>query len=174
MTAATGPTVDPAEVEKFSRIAAEWWDPRGKFRPLHKFNPVRLGYIRDSALSHFRRDGGAREPLSGLALVDIGCGGGLVAEPMRRLGASVTGIDASTRNIEVARLHARQSDLDIDYRATSVEELAAAGPRFDIVLNLEAVEHAADPELFVKKSAELLKPGGLRSPATGFRFCGRP
>jgi 2-polyprenyl-6-hydroxyphenyl methylase/3-demethylubiquinone-9 3-methyltransferase len=165
-SAAASQTVDPAEIEKFSRLAAEWWDPNGKFRPLHKFNPVRLAYIRDAALAHFGRDGAAREPLAGLSLVDIGCGGGLVAEPMRRLGAEVTGIDASPRNIEVARLHARQAGLDIDYRATSVEDLAASGAKFDMVLNLEAVEHAADPKLFIEKSAELLKPGGLFVVAT--------
>ncbi len=162
----SAPTIDPAEIEKFSRIATEWWDPHGKFRPLHKFNPVRLAYIRDAALSHFRRDGSARAPLEGLTLIDIGCGGGLVAEPMRRLGAAVTGLDASARNIEVARLHARRSGLDIDYRAGSVEDLAAAGVRFDIVLNLEAVEHAADPKLFIEASAELLRPGGLLVVAT--------
>lgn len=165
MTAAAS-TVDPTEIEKFSRMAAEWWDPRGKFRPLHKFNPVRLAYIRDAATTHFGRDTRAREPLSGLSLVDIGCGGGLVAEPMRRLGAAVTGIDASSRNVEVARLHARQSGLEIDYRAGGVEDLAGSGARFDIVLNLEAVEHAADPKLFIEKSAELLKPGGLFVVAT--------
>lgn len=159
-------TVDPAEIEKFSRMAAEWWDPRGKFKPLHKFNPVRLAYIRDTACAHFRRDPKDRAPLAGLSLVDIGCGGGLVAEPMRRLGADVTGIDAAARNIEIARMHARQSGLEIDYRAGAAEALADEGARFDIVLNLEAVEHAADPRLFIEKSAELLKPGGLMVVAT--------
>jgi 2-polyprenyl-6-hydroxyphenyl methylase/3-demethylubiquinone-9 3-methyltransferase len=159
-------TVDPAEIEKFSRMAAEWWDPTGKFRPLHKFNPARLAYIRDAALAHFQRDGGARTPLAGLKVVDIGCGGGLVAEPMRRLGAAVTGIDASARNVEVARLHAAQMGLEIDYRAMSVEDLADAGDRFDLVLNLEAVEHAADPTLFIAKSAALLAPDGLFIVAT--------
>jgi 2-polyprenyl-6-hydroxyphenyl methylase/3-demethylubiquinone-9 3-methyltransferase len=159
-------TIDPKEIEKFSRMAAEWWNPSGKFRPLHKFNPVRLSYIRDAALAHFRRDGAARAPLAGLSLLDIGCGGGLVSEPMRRLGARVTGVDAAERNIEAARLHAAEVGLDIDYRATSVEALSETGARFDIVLNLEAVEHAADASLFMEKSAALLAPGGLLVVAT--------
>jgi 2-polyprenyl-6-hydroxyphenyl methylase/3-demethylubiquinone-9 3-methyltransferase len=166
MTSANASTIDPAEIEKFSRLAAEWWDPRGKFRPLHKFNPVRLAYIRDAVTSHFGRDARARTPLEGLTLLDVGCGGGLVSEPMARLGARVVGIDAAARNIEIARLHASQQSLDIDYRATSVEALAETGERFDIVLNLEAVEHAADPALFIRKSADLLQPNGLAVVAT--------
>lgn len=164
MTAAS--TIDPAEIEKFSRLAAEWWDPRGKFRPLHKFNPVRLAYIRDAVVSHFGRDGRVRAPLEGLTLLDVGCGGGLASEPMARLGAKVAGIDASARNIEIARLHAGEQSLAIDYRATSVEALAETRERFDIVLNLEAVEHAADPALFIAKSADLLQPNGLAIVAT--------
>lgn len=160
-------TIDPEEIRKFSAIADEWWDPFGKFKPLHKFNPVRLAYIRDGACAHFGRDRRARAPLEGLRLLDIGCGGGLVAEPMRRLGASVTAIDASERNIKTAMAHAAPAKLDIDYRATTVEALAEAGTEpFDIVLNLEVVEHVADVDLFLEKSASLLKPGGMMVLAT--------
>jgi 2-polyprenyl-6-hydroxyphenyl methylase/3-demethylubiquinone-9 3-methyltransferase len=166
-TASQRSTVDPAEVEKFARLAEEWWDPLGKFKPLHKFNPVRLGWIRDRACAQFGRERRVREPLSGLRLLDVGCGGGLVAEPMRRLGAEVVGVDASERNIAVARLHAEEHGLAIDYRAATVESLVAAGePPFDIVLNLEAVEHVADPEFFIESSAALVKPGGLMIVAT--------
>lgn len=160
-------TIDPAEVEKFSAIADEWWDPFGKFKPLHKFNPVRLAYIRDGACAHFGRDRQAKKPLEGLRLLDIGCGGGLVAEPMRRLGAEVVAIDAAERNVKTAMAHAAPLDLDIDYRATTVEALAEAGePSFDIVLNLEVVEHVADVDLFLETSASLLKPGGMMIVAT--------
>lgn len=160
-------TIDPAEVEKFSRIAAEWWDPRGKFRPLHKFNPARLGYIRDALIAHFKRDARSARPLLGLRILDVGCGGGLVCEPMARLGATVTGIDASERNIAVASLHAQSQGIGIDYRATTVEALVAAGERpFDVVLNLEVIEHVADPDLFLKSSAALLKPDGIMVVAT--------
>ncbi len=162
-----GGTVDPAEIEKFSRIAAEWWDPFGKFKPLHKFNPVRLAYIRDAACAHFARDRRGKRPLENLRLLDVGCGGGLVSEPMRRLGAEVVGIDASEKNIKVAALHAGEQGLDIDYRAATVESLVEAGePPFDIVLNLEIVEHVADADLFLKSSAAMLKPGGLMVVAT--------
>ena len=162
-----GSTLDPAEVEKFSRIAAEWWDPFGKFRPLHKFNPARLAYIRDAACAHFARERRGKRPLEGLRLLDVGCGGGLVAEPMRRLGAEVVGLDASERNIAVASTHARQQGLDIDYRAGTIEALLASGEApFDIVLNLEAVEHVADPALFLSASAQMVKPGGLMFIAT--------
>lgn len=165
--AAAAGTVDPAEIEKFSRIAAEWWDPFGKFKPLHKFNPVRLAYIRDAACAHFGRDRRGREPFAGMRVLDVGCGGGLVCEPMRRLGAKVVGVDASEKNIKVAALHAEQHGLDIDYRAATVESLVAAGePPFDIVLNLEAVEHVADVDLFLKSSADMVKPGGMMVVAT--------
>lgn len=160
-------TIDPAEVEKFSAIADEWWDPFGKFKPLHKFNPVRLAYIRDGACAHFCRDRRSKTPLEGLRLLDIGCGGGLVAEPMRRLGAEVVAIDAAERNIKTALAHAAPLGLDIDYRCTAVEDLAAAGePAFDIVLNLEVVEHVADPGLFLEEAANLVKPGGMMVMAT--------
>lgn len=160
-------TIDPAEIEKFTAIADEWWDPFGKFKPLHKFNPVRLAYIRDGACAHFGRDRRAKKPLEGLRLLDIGCGGGLVAEPMRRLGAEVVAIDAAERNVKTAMAHAEPLGLDIDYRATTVEALAEAGePPFDIVLNLEVVEHVADVDLFLETSASLLKPGGMMVLAT--------
>lgn len=162
-----GQSIDPAEVEKFSKIADEWWDPFGKFKPLHKFNPARLGYIRDALCAHFGRNPRDKRPLDGLRLLDVGCGGGLVSEPMRRLGAIVSGIDASERNVKTAIVHARASALDIDYRVATVEALAAAGERpFDIVLNLEVVEHVADPQFFLKTSAGLVAPGGMMIVAT--------
>lgn len=160
-------TIDPSEVEKFSKMAAEWWDPGGKFRPLHKFNPVRLSFIRDQICEHFERSPEDKHSLEGLRIIDIGCGGGLVSEPLKRLGADVTGIDAAERNIKTALTHARQSALEIDYRHTTVEDLVAANePAFDVVLNLEVVEHVADVELFLKKSASLVRPGGLMIVAT--------
>jgi len=160
-------TVDPSEIEKFSKIADAWWDPFGKFAPLHKFNPVRLAYIRDGACAHFGRDRRARAPLAGLRLLDVGCGGGLVAEPMRRLGADVTAIDAAEPNIKTAMVHANEAGLEIDYRTATVEDLASLGePPFDLVLNLEVVEHVADPEVFLRLSASLVRPGGLMVVAT--------
>ncbi len=162
-----GQTIDPAEVEKFSRIADEWWDPFGKFKPLHKFNPARLTYIRDALCAHFGRNPQDKRPLEGLRLLDVGCGGGLVSEPMRRLGAAVTGIDASERNVKTATVHARGGGLDIDYRAATVEALTEAGEKpFDVVLNLEVVEHVADPAFFLKTSAALVAPGGMMIVAT--------
>ena len=154
-------TIDPAEIERFSRIAGEWWDPVGKFAPLHRLNPVRIGYIRDRAAAHWRRDALSGAPLDGLSLIDIGCGGGLLAEPMRRLGACVTGIDAGSSNIGVAALHAEKQGLAIDYRQTSAESLARSGAQFDIVLALEIVEHVADADLFLRSCSRLVKPGGL-------------
>jgi 2-polyprenyl-6-hydroxyphenyl methylase/3-demethylubiquinone-9 3-methyltransferase len=154
-------TIDPAEIERFSRIAEEWWDPAGKFAPLHKLNPVRLSYIRDRAAAHWRRDALADRPLAGLSLLDIGCGGGLISEPMARLGAEVTGIDAAARNIATASLHAERQGLAIDYRETTAEALVDAGKQFDIVLALEIVEHVADVDLFLRSCSALVKPGGL-------------
>lgn len=154
-------TIDPDEVERFSRIADEWWDPTGKFAPLHRLNPVRLGYIRDRAAAHWKRDPLMGLPLAGLSLLDIGCGGGLICEPMARLGAQVTGIDAAERNVSVADLHARRQELTIDYRAATAETLAQSGLRFDIVLALEIVEHVADVDLFLAACSQLVKPGGL-------------
>lgn len=154
-------TIDPAEVERFARIADEWWDPSGKFAPLHRLNPVRIGYVRDRAAAHWERDALSGSPLSGLDLLDIGCGGGLLCEPMARLGARVTGIDAAGRNIATASLHAEGQGLRIHYRQHSAEALAAEGRQYDIVLALEIVEHVADVELFLRSCGQLVKPGGL-------------
>ncbi len=166
MATTTAASLDPAEVEKFSKIAAEWWDPSGKFGVLHKFNPVRLTYIREHATAHFARDPHQRRPLKGLSVLDIGCGGGLLCEPMCRLGAEVTGIDPSDKNINTASVHAEEQNLAITYRAITAEELAAEGARFDIILNMEVIEHVADPAAFTATSAALLKPGGLMFMAT--------
>ena len=163
----TTSSIDPAEVERFSRIAAEWWDPKGKFAPLHRFNPVRLAFIRDQALYRFQRDGAARRPFDGLRLLDIGCGGGLLAEPMARLGFQVTAVDASERNIGTARTHASEMGLDIDYRVATAEALVEAGePPFEVILNMEVIEHVADPRAYLQSCARLLKPGGLMIVAT--------
>jgi len=161
MAGTTQSTVDEGEIERFSRIAGEWWDPTGKFAPLHRLNPVRLGYIRDRAADHWRRDPLSGSPLHGLSLLDIGCGGGLLCEPMTRLGARVTGIDAAERNIATARLHAEGQGLVVDYREATAEALAAEGRQYDIVLALEIVEHVADVELFLRTCGQLAKPGGL-------------
>ena len=167
MSAAPRSSIDPAEVETFSRIAAEWWDPRGKFAPLHRFNPVRLRFIRDQALYRFSRDAKARRPFEGLRLLDIGCGGGLLSEPMTRLGFQVTGVDASERNIGTASAHAAEQGLSIDYRASTAEALLEAGePPFDVILNMEVIEHVADPAAYLRDCARLLKPGGMMIVAT--------
>ena len=166
MTSTAQTTVNDAEVAKFTAMAEEWWDPKGKFKPLHKFNPVRLAYIREHLIRHFDRDASAIRPFEGLAILDVGCGGGLLCEPLTRLGAKLVGIDAAERNIAIARIHAEQSGLDIDYRATTSEALAAAGERFDVVLNMEVVEHVDDVPFYMKSCADLVAPGGLMFTAT--------
>ncbi len=163
-TAAT--TVDPREVERFAALAAEWWNPRGKMKVLHKFNPVRLAYLREKLVAHFGRDPRSIRPLEGLRLLDIGCGGGLLCEPLARMGATVVGIDPAEKNVRIAALHAEESGVPVDYRATTAEDLADSGERFDVVMAMEVVEHVADVDLFLRRSAEMVKPGGLMCAAT--------
>ena len=157
----TATTVDPSEVAKFQAMAAEWWDPHGKFKPLHMLNPCRLDYICTQIAAEFGRDLSAALPFAGLRLLDIGCGGGLLSEPMARLGANVVGADAAEMNIPVARVHAEAQGLTIDYRHSTAEAIAEGGETFDVVLNMEVVEHVADPKLFLNTCAALLNPGGL-------------
>ena len=164
----TGPssTIDPGEVAKFEAMAAEWWDPTGKFKPLHMLQPCRLDYITAQIAADFDRDLAGPAPLAGLRLLDIGCGGGLLCEPMARLGAEVVGADAAARNIPVAEVHAAQSGLAIDYRHTTAEALAAEGEAFDVVLNMEVIEHVADPAAYLAACRALLQPGGLMITST--------
>ena len=160
-------SVDSDEVAKFSALAADWWNPNGKFAPLHRYNPVRLGFVREQALARFGRDPKARAPFSGLRLLDVGCGGGLLSEPTSRLGFAVTGVDASDHTIAVALAHADELGLAIDYRCATIEELAekGAGP-FDVILNMEVIEHVADPGAYLRSCARLIAPGGLMIVAT--------
>jgi len=169
MNAKTGPatgTVDQDEVDRFSALAQEWWNPTGKFKPLHKFNPVRLTYIKEEVCRHFGRDPKAADAFKGLRFLDIGCGGGLLSEPMARLGAEVVGADPSPTNIEVAKIHMAQSSLEIDYRAETAESLAEAGETFDVILNMEVVEHVSDVPMFLTTTANMVRPGGLMFIAT--------
>ena len=169
--AAAGPSIDPADVARFSAQAAEWWDVRGPFAPLHRFNPSRLTFVRDRVAERFGRDTRQRAPFAGLSLIDIGCGGGLIAEPMSRMGFAVTAIDASSENIGTARAHAEPQGLDIAYRAATVEQMetemlaGGAGP-FDVVLTMEVIEHVADPEAFIRACSRLVAPGGIMIVAT--------
>lgn len=162
-TAASSPsggTADPEDVARFAAIAEEWWDPTGKFRPLHQLAPVRMAFIRDRLVAHFGLDDTLAAPFKGLRILDVGCGGGLVSEPLARLGASVTAIDAAARNIEVAKLHAEGAGLDIDFRNAQPEDLAREGLSFDVVVSLEVVEHVADLDAFMHAIAAMVRPGG--------------
>lgn len=166
MTEAAKTSIDQSQVDLFSAMAAEWWSPTGKFKPLHKFNPVRLAYIRDKVSEKFGRDPKSHRPLEGLRVLDIGCGGGLLSEPIARMGANVLGADASEKNIAIARIHSEQSGVPVDYRAVTAEALAADDEKFDIVLNMEVVEHVADVPFFIETCATMVKPGGLMFVAT--------
>jgi 2-polyprenyl-6-hydroxyphenyl methylase/3-demethylubiquinone-9 3-methyltransferase len=159
-------SVDAVEVERFSRHATDWWDPRGPMAALHKFNPVRLGYIRDRATAQFGRDPKKLDCLKRLRMLDIGCGGGILSEPLARLGAEMVGADPSDDNIAAARAHAESAGVAVDYRVTTAEDLAAAKERFDVVLAMEVVEHVTDVDSFVSTCAAMVKPGGLMIVAT--------
>lgn len=159
-------TIDSGEVDKFDRLAEEWWNPNGKFKPLHKFNPVRLNYLRQTLVRHFDRDTKAETPLAGLRILDIGCGGGLLSEPLARMGADVVGADAAPTNVEVAKRHAEQSGVAVDYRATTAEALAEEGETFDAVLAMEIVEHVSSVPNFVAACCSMVRPGGLTTFAT--------
>ncbi|MEJ6396565.1 bifunctional 2-polyprenyl-6-hydroxyphenol methylase/3-demethylubiquinol 3-O-methyltransferase UbiG [Yoonia sp. 208BN28-4] len=161
MTDSATNTVDPSEIAKFEAMAAEWWDLEGKFKPLHMLNPTRLDYITRQIAAEYGRDLDQPLPFEGLRILDIGCGGGLLCEPMARLGADVVGADAAGGNIPVARVHADQSGLKIDYRHTTAEAMAEAGEQFDVVLNMEVVEHVADPLGYLTACGQLLKSDGL-------------
>jgi len=162
----TNSSVDKDEIARFSAVAAEWWDPTGKFAPLHKFNPTRLAFIRERVIDHYSLDAAKSTPFEGLKLLDIGCGGGLLSEPMTRLGADVLGADAGEANIKTASVHADEQGLKIDYRATTAEALAAEGAQFDVILNMEVIEHVADRDGFLVSCAQMLKPGGILFCAT--------
>ena len=163
---AFAPSLDPSEVEKFSKMAAEWWNPKGKFGVLHVFNPVRLQFIKEQVCARMGRDPLERRPFEGLRLLDIGCGGGLLTEPMARLGANIVGVDPSEKNIKTASVHAGEMELGIDYRVGTAEDLAGAGEQFDVILNMEVIEHVSDPRAFAGTCCAMLKPGGLMFVAT--------
>lgn len=163
----TSVSVDPREMESFSRMAHDWWNPEGMFRPLHVMNGARIDMIKQAVCDHFDRDPEVERPLEGLRLLDIGCGGGLLCEPMVRLGASVTGVDALERNVKTAKTHAEQMGVEIDYRHGTIEQMVEAGePKFDVVLNMEVIEHVAIPRDFIKDCAAMVRPGGLMSCST--------
>ncbi|WP_243370437.1 bifunctional 2-polyprenyl-6-hydroxyphenol methylase/3-demethylubiquinol 3-O-methyltransferase UbiG [Microvirga solisilvae] len=166
MTDAASTTIDPAEVARFEKIAETWWDPSGPMKVLHKFNPVRLAYIRDEACRRFERDPRSARSLEGLAILDVGCGGGVLSEPLARLGATVTGLDPAPTNISVAKLHAERAGVPVDFRNETVEAVVARGETFDIVLAMEVVEHVADVQAFVNACAKAVKPGGVLVMAT--------
>ena len=157
-------SINKKEIEKFSKIAAEWWDPNGKFKPLHKFNPIRIKYIKENIMDNFKLNNSI-EPLKKISILDIGCGGGLLSEPMNKLGASVTGIDASDKNISVAKVHAKENNLDINYLCCSPEKLDNK-KKFDVILNMEIIEHVEDEVLFLKSCSKLLKKDGIMFVAT--------
>ena len=157
-------TINKKEIEKFSKIAEEWWDPGGKFKPLHKFNPIRISYIKDNIIKTLNLKN-KEKPLEKVSILDVGCGGGLLSEPMKKLGAEVVGIDASEKNIQIAKLHAKKNNLEIDYLCTSPENFTKK-MKFDVVLNMEIVEHVEDIDFFLKSSAKLLKKGGIMFVAT--------
>lgn len=163
---ASGSTIDPSEVSRFAAMANEWWAPNGKMRPLHALNPVRIAFIKELACDLFDRSPRKLDCLADLRVLDIGCGGGILSEPLARLGGSVVGVDPAAENVEVAKIHAEQSGLSIDYRATTAEALADAGEKFDIVIASEVVEHVADLSLFVKRACEMVKPGGFMAVTT--------
>ncbi len=165
-TKAADITIDPAEIAKFEAMAADWWDPRSKFRPLHIINPVRIAFIKEIVCDRLSRDENDPKPFAGLRFLDIGCGGGILSEPVTRLGADLVSVDPSQTNIEVARIHAAASGLAIDYRATTAEALAEAGETFDVILNMEVVEHVADVEAYIAACAAMVRPGGLMVAST--------
>ena len=159
-------TIDPAEVEKFSKMAAEWWNPKGTFGVLHVFNPVRLQYIKEQVCARFARDPFDAQPFKGLRFLDIGCGGGLLTEPMARLGAEIVGVDPSEKNIKTATIHAQETQLAIDYRCATAEDLEREGEKFDVILNMEVIEHVSDPQAFTRSCSTMLNPKGLMFVAT--------
>lgn len=160
MSAPQTSTVNPDEIARFTAMADAWWDPAGKFRPLHQLNPVRIEFIKTNVCKHFGRDPEAEKPFEGLDILDVGCGGGLLSEPMARLGANMTSIDAGEKNVEIAKIHAAKSGVEIDYRNVYPEDLAKEGKSFDVVLNMEVIEHVADTEAFMAASTSVVKDGG--------------
>lgn len=166
MSERTTSTIDPEEIARFAKLAETWWDPNGPMRPLHKFNPLRLRYIRDAGCRHFGRDDRSATPFSGLKVLDVGCGAGMLSEPLARLGAAVTGLDPAEKNVSVARAHAEAGGVEVSYPGGAVEDVVARGDRYDIVLAMEVVEHVVDVDAFVKSCCAAVEPGGLLFMAT--------